>query len=339
MNRGKQHIDEELLIRFIIGEANNKESILVKEWIDLTHENQLQFEELQKIWSAAEPTKKLAPEKVNVDAAWKNLKSRMDQFEEIETKYKVKQRSLSFYMTRVAAVILLGTLIYAIYNYQFQRPQLIQLSSNEFAIPDNSLSDGTLISLNQNTTIEYPEQFSENQRKVKLTGEAFFNVEPDLARPFIVEANEAIITVLGTSFNVKAFPGDLAVEVLVEEGLVELANADQSQSTKLRIGEKGIYLKETNEVKKETEIDAESLFWLNKTLLFRDTKLSMVFETLARLYDINVKVENERILHCKLTAKFSNETIDNILDHISTIFNLEIEKNDNNFLIKGNGCP
>ncbi|MCK5103396.1 MAG: DUF4974 domain-containing protein, partial [Cyclobacteriaceae bacterium] len=96
--------------------------------------------------------------------------------------------------------------------------------------------------------------------------------------------------------------------------------------------------KETNEVKKETDIDSESLYWLNKTLLFRDTNLSIVFETLERLYTIKIQVENQRILNCQLTAKFSNESIDHIIDHISTIFDLEIVKDDKNILINGDGC-
>ena len=106
----------------------------------------------------------------------------------------------------------------------------------------------------------------------------------------------------------------------------------------MRIGEKGIYIKKTNEVKKETDVDVESLYWLNKTLLFRDTNLSVVFETLERLYDIEIQVDNQDILNCKLTAKFSNESIDHIIDHISTIFELKSKKVNRRFTINGDGC-
>jgi len=338
MNRGKQHMDEELLIRFIIGETNDNESIIVQEWIDLADENKAHYEALQKVWSVSEDPRKVPPADVNIDAAWSNLKSRIDQYKEIESKHQRKQRSLSFYLVRVAAVFIVGLLIYAIYNNQFQQLNQVQLVSADSTSTYNPLPDGTIISLNQNTTIEYQKEFSKKERKVKMTGEAFFKVEPDTTRPFIIEAQNAIITVLGTSFNVKALNEDIAVEVFVEEGLVELSNPDRSQSTRLRVGEKGIFLKESNEVKKETDIDVESLYWLNKTLLFRETDLSVVFETLERLYEVNIEVENDQILRCQLTAKFSNETIDNIIEHISTIFELKTEKEANNILIKGNGC-
>lgn len=331
-------MDEELLVRFIIGQTNETESAIVQKWVDRSDENKKVFSDLQKVWSASEDPRKVSPADVNVDDAWSSLKSRMDQYAEIENKHAGKQRSLSFYVVRVAAVFIVGMLIYSIYNYQSQQLDHIQLVSADSTSTGNPLPDGTLISLNQNTVIEYQEEFDDKERRVKLSGEAFFKVQPDSIRPFIIEAQEAIITVLGTSFNVKALQDDAAVEVLVEEGLVELANPDLSQSTQLHIGEKGIFLKESNDVKKETDFDAESLYWLNKTLLFRDTQLSVVFETLERLYDVNIEVDNEQILQCQLTAKFSNETIDNIIDHISTIFELKTEKKANNIFIKGNGC-
>jgi len=338
MNRGKQHMDEELLIRFIIGESNEHESDLVQEWIDLSDENKIQFERLQKVWSVTENPLKVTPAEVNIEAAWKSLKNRMDNYAEIEARHQPKQRSLSFYILRVAAVFIVGILIFSIYRYQSNQLNQVQLTSTDSTVPNNPLPDGTIISLNQNTLIEYQKDFSKDERRVKLSGEAFFKVEPDTTRPFVIEAQEAIITVLGTSFNVKALDDDVAVEVLVEEGLVELANADKTQVAQLRIGEKGIYLKESDEVKKETDIDVESLYWLNKTLLFRDTKLAVVFETLEKLYNVKIEVEDELILNCQLTAKFSNETIDNIIDYISIIFELNSEKNANNILIKGDGC-
>ncbi len=338
MNRGKQHMEEELLVRFIIGETSERESAMVLEWIDRADENRSQFEKLKKVWSITADLSSPIPAEVDIDQAWIKVKSRIDQYSDIQKKHTASGRSLTFYLTRVAAVFILGIIIFAIYRYQSGQVEQVQLVSADSTITDSPLPDGSLISLNQGTTIEYPEKFSSNERRVKLNGEAFFEVEPDTVRPFIIEAHEAIITVLGTSFNVKALGNEDAVEVLVEEGLVQLSNPDLTQSEKLSVGEKGIYIKETNEVKKETDIDVESLYWLNKTLLFRDTDLSIVFETLERLYNVDIQTENSQILDCQLTAKFSNETIDHIIEHISIIFEFEIEKDANTFLIKGDGC-
>lgn len=331
-------MDEERLLRFIIGKTDDNETVMIQQWIDLSDKNKKQFESLQKIWSITHDPTKVKAADVNVDLAWKGLKNRMDQYSEIERKHLSKQRSLSFYVVRIAAIFIIGLLVFSIFRYQSQQLDQVQLASSDSTITNNPLPDGTVISLNQNTTIEYPDEFSPKERRVKLKGEAFFKVKKDTTKPFIIEAQDAIITVLGTSFNVKALDDDIAVEVLVEEGLVQLSNPDLTQSTNLHVGEKGIYLKETNEVKKETDIDAESLYWLNKTLLFRNTDLSVVFETLERLYGNKIQVDNPLILNCQLTAKFSNESIDHIIDHISTIFELEIIKDGKNIRIKGDGC-
>ncbi len=339
MSRDKQHIDEELLIRSIAGEVSDEESSAVLKWVALSDENRSRYEELIKLWAATENPANAAPANVNVDAAWNSVKSRIDQYADIQTRHSVKSRSLVFYLSRVAAVLVMGFLIFALYKYQLSSANTVELASGDTSIIDNQLPDGTVIALNQNTSIEYQKELPGKERKVKLSGEAFFDVMPDKTRPFIIEAQDAIITVLGTSFNVKALEDDAAVEVLVEEGVVELSNPDKSQSATLNIGEKGIYIKETSEVKKETELDPESLYWLNKTLLFRDTELSAVFRTLERLYEVKITLENQSVGKCLLTAKFSNETIDHIIDHISTIFDLEVKKDGKNILISGDGCP
>lgn len=339
MNHGKQHIDEELLIRYIIGETNEEESTRIQKWLAMSKENKSRHDQLQKIWAITSNPPEVTPADVDVDLAWKSIKSRMDQYVEIEARHIGKQRSLTYYIARIAAVLVLGIFVYIIYKSQVSSPPSVQLSSADSAITNNQLPDGTVIAMNQNTIIEYDEDFFEMERKVKLSGEAFFDVEPDKTRPFVIEAQDAIITVLGTSFNVKALDEDIAVEVLVEEGLVELANPEKTQAIQLHVGEKGMYIQETQEVKKETELDPESLYWLNKTLLFRDTELSVVFETLERLYDLKIKVENQDVLKCQLTAKFRNEAIDHIIEHISTIFELETKKDGDNIVITGNGCP
>lgn len=338
MNQGRHHIDEEVLIRFITGNASKQESADVKEWIDASASNRQVYEKLHKLWSGSQSANQIKPADVDVDKAWSAMQSRIRDYQAIQDQHVGKSRSIGFYLVRVAAVLVVGIMVYALLRYQADQVQQIQLTSSDATITDSPLPDGSIISLNQQTKIEYPEEFAGKERRIKMEGEAYFQVQSDTAKPFIIEANEALIEVLGTSFNVKAHAEDQAVEVLVEEGLVQLSNRDYSQLAKLSVGEKGIYLKETDQVKKETDFDAESLYWLNRTLLFRDTDLSNVFKTLERLYEVEITAENQAILNCRLTAKFSNETIDHIIEHISTIFELEFEKEANKILIRGDGC-
>lgn len=339
MSDSSKHIEEELLVRFITGETNASESEKVSVWIGLSEENERRFNQIRKVWEATEEPAKGPAAAVDVDLAWNSLKSRIAEAQEIEARHQGKSRSLYYYISRIAAVFFIGILLYFVYQYQIAEVKTIELSAADTTSTGNRLPDGTLIALNANTTIEYPEKFDEDRRKVKLQGEAYFDVAPDSSKPFVIEAREATITVLGTAFNVKAHEQDMAVEVLVEEGIVRLANPDNTEHVDLHVGEKGLYIRENQEVKKETDLDPESLYWLNKTLLFRDTKLSTVFETLERLYEVNIRAENDTILNCTLTAKFRNEDVDHIISHIATIYDLQVDRDDDNFLISGNGCP
>src|SRR5210317_191110 len=118
MNRGKQHVDEDLLIRFVIGETNDKEAAIVEQWIHSSAENAARFEVLSKVWAATKDPTRVVPADVDIDSAWGNLKSRMDDYAEIEMRHGKKERSLSYYMVRIAAVFVIGMLIFSIYKYQ-----------------------------------------------------------------------------------------------------------------------------------------------------------------------------------------------------------------------------
>ncbi|PWV49593.1 FecR family protein [Chitinophaga sp. S165] len=87
------------------------------------------------------------------------------------------------------------------------------------------LPDGTLVYLNSATQISYPEKFSSGPRIVRISGEAYFKVVKDEAHPFIIEMPQTKITVIGTAFNVKAYPADPATTVVVEEGKVRFTAA------------------------------------------------------------------------------------------------------------------
>src|SRR5690606_36556914 len=114
------------------------------------------------------------------------------------------------------------------------------------------LSDGTLITLNENSSIVYQEEFTSNERHVALTGEAFFEVARDEEKPFIVDLpSETYVKVLGTSFNIKAFDGDSLVTVFVKTGRVEFGS--EANNIILTPGEKGVYNKQSGQIERITK--------------------------------------------------------------------------------------
>jgi len=205
----------------------------------------------------------------------------------------------------------------------------------------DTLPDGSLISLNKNSNLVYPEQFKGKIREVKLTGEAFFNIRHDPAKPFIIDAGSAKVKVLGTAFRISAYP-DSAVEVNVNRGRVMLftinSETGDTSNVILAAGEKGLLPLKSVIPILVGNTAPDDLFWFDHTLEFTRTPLSRVFGLLEKYYPITIKVSNEKINNCLLTASFADDPIDRILTVIAESFNLKVISTNQTYLLTGNGC-
>jgi len=337
MNTNDRHIDDKLLLRFLLGEASNDEMQQVTAWLQLSEENQKLLDTYEAIWAEAG---KLTPNPVAVDtpSVWKNMSDRIDIFEAEKNQVKsISLRSrISIYSASAAAVIII---LFGI-SQLIKKPQNIQIASTYKVLTD-SLPDGSDVTLNANSKITYPKQFAQNERRVKLEGEAFFNVEHNKEKPFIIEAGNAFIQVLGTSFNVKAYENS-EIEVIVTDGLVQLFTVDSESNDTLAIllkaGEKGRFSTKERKPVYVSENIPDELYWMKYTLIFNDTDLKKVFKLLEDYYSIEIKVSDTRIYDCRLSTTFSNNSIDNIIEVIAATFEFEYIKENKTYTIKGDGC-
>lgn len=146
--------------------------------------------------------------------------------------------------------------------------------------------DGSKVHLNSGSRIRYPKKFGLSERKVYLEGEAWFEVAKNKNRPFIVDLSYMDIKVLGTTFDVKAYPEEEAIFVALETGSIELKSRS-FKSYQLRPGEKAIYNKASGrcEVLRSHDVKMYSA-WRRNVLVFKSAPLSDVMKTLARTYDI-----------------------------------------------------
>ena len=343
MSRENRHITEKHLMAYLVKEADD---FLVKEiehWLSLSENNVALLNELEATWVKSGKLK-IKPVVVDVDAAWNKLSGKMDAEEKKVHQPEAKRKGLSGFtktIIRIAAVLIIAIGLWVIRNAGKKVEMQTLLSKNE--VVEMDLSDGSKVSLNIDTKIIYPEEFAKNTREVELEGEAFFEVEPDEEKPFVIRSEEAYIKVLGTSFNVKAVQGEDAVVVYVESGVVMLFTVDKSVkdtiSLILNTGEKGMYNRITKQIKLIEEVKVDELYWLNKTLIFEETELHTVFELLQTTYDVTIVVENSDVNDCKLNATFRNENIADILEVIAITFDLKLEKNEEQtYTLHGEGC-
>ena len=203
--------------------------------------------------------------------------------------------------------------------------RLITPRGGEYAVV---LADGTKVYLNADTKLTYPEQFVGKERKVSVEGEAYFEVKKDAKKPFIVDVASMQIKVLGTSFNVNAYPTESKVLTTLDEGSVKIRNA-QSNSFDyiMKPGETAIYEKETGTciIQKNKDYKNESV-WMKDVLIFNDTPLEDVLKVLSRKYNVQFNIENEAIYSYTYTLRSEGESLQEILESMRHITPIKYEK-------------
>jgi ferric-dicitrate binding protein FerR (iron transport regulator) len=194
-----------------------------------------------------------------------------------------------------------------------------------------TLPDGSVITLNKNSTISYAAAFKGDKRNVKLSGEAFFQVKPDISKPFIVTINDVTITVLGTSFNVKSINGK--TEVIVESGLVKVEH--DTRSVQLKQKEKLEIEANDSALVKEPVTDQFYKFYRTREIVCDNTPLWKLVQVLNEAYNVNIVIENPALKNLKIDAPFYNEPLDDVLKVIMVTFpQITVEHRDSLIILK-----
>lgn len=158
-----------------------------------------------------------------------------------------------------------------------------------------TLSDGTQVWMNAGSKLSYPEYFEGDTREVFLEGEAYFEVVHNVEMPFIVKTADMGITVLGTSFNVKAYPEDEEVITTLTTGKIEQNYMTIGETIILEPSEQAIYTK-SNRLLKRMRVDVnEAIGWKNGRVILKNKPLEEIFKELARWYDFEVEYKKESL--------------------------------------------
>ncbi|UCS91648.1 FecR family protein [Echinicola marina] len=187
------------------------------------------------------------------------------------------------------------------------------------------LPDGSKVWLNSSSEIEYPIAFSSDERKVKLKGEAYFEVESDLKRPFSVESEGQVVTVHGTHFNINSYSEEGAIKTTLVEGSISVKNTLTNDSKLLIPGNQSAIYRDSLAVY-EVSVD-ESIAWKDGYFLFNETDLKSIMRQIERWY--GVEVEYESIPDVEFFGKISRSST------LSRVLKLMEQTSDVNFVVKG----
>lgn len=235
--------------------------------------------------------------------------------------------------SRIAAVLIPLFIVAGGYlYYNNTKDNLIEISVAYGEEKHLILPDSSEIWINAGTTIKYPKEFKGDRRTVYLDGEAYFSVQKDVSKPFIVETNNLSVKVLGTKFNVKAYTSDEKVITMLTSGKVEVSADNNSYI--LKPNEQLTFNTKTSTTIVDKVPSNETDAWLSGQLIFTDASFDEILQTLERHFNIFI-TNNTTISPTKLyTVKFlKDEQLDDILNILGEIMNVKYQRQGNQLII------
>lgn len=246
----------------------------------------------------------------------------------------------TWYWQWTAAAAILIACFSGLYEYSARRSAVLTLPGTSMLsvhVPFGKtrelvLPDGTKVKLNAGSTLSYPQSFSGNTRLVSLSGEGFFEVTKDHHKPFLVITEHLSIRVLGTVFNVKAYPNDKNIETTLLKGKVQVELKDRPEKNIILLpNEKLVVMKETSgdgdlvgnkEAKIEYQLrklpnikpeDIKETAWLNNRLVFINENFEDVAKQLERKYNVQMIFDDQTLKTEQLSGVLEKESLDNAL--------------------------
>nr|WP_262899652.1 FecR family protein [Chryseosolibacter histidini] len=210
----------------------------------------------------------------------------------------------------------------------------MEVATNQKSEAD-TLPDGSGVYLNKETQLAYTFDKKKKAHVVKLKGEAYFNIQHNDDKTFIIDVDGVMIKDIGTSFNVKAYPESNTVEVVVEEGEV-MFYTEKDSGLYLRAGGKGVYNKVSKTFTVE-QADPNVTAYKTRFFIFSDTDLATVVNELNEVYNKKIVV-GSHLEQCRLTVSFNNETIEEIANVIAETLGLTTKISGNDIVLEGKGC-
>ncbi len=344
-------------LKFLFNQTTEKENEMLLLYLQEDESGLQNFAKTKEVLEAYE--------KENTDTSFvqKDLKS---------LKGKIKRKktfTIGKQLLRYAAILVIAIGLVEVWDYVVLNNELVKYNQIVVARGEQSkiiLSDSTVVWLASDTRLEFPDHFVNNERKVLLTGQAFFKVAHNKKLPFIVEAGDTRINVLGTEFNVKAYPSDLEIETSLVRGKVNVtyptANSKLKSNKMVSRGEKLTYNKKKRNVSlqaplkrlskviipgeklsynKKTHLIRKSKFdpqlelsWREGRLSFRNESFGNIAKKLERFYNVEIEFQNEKIKSYQYTGDFDKESIQEALDAITKITHFRYDKKDRKIIIR-----
>lgn len=335
MNNENNHIAPyELIGKYLAGQASQYEIFELESWVKENPEHEKLFLEYKRLWIMSGLDK--ANDSIDVESEWKKLESKLfAEDEKLKPLYENTRSGILRPLLRYAAIFITLIALAGVFYLLLSKPEMEELTATN-SIITTLLPDGSEVTLNTGSKLIFPSKFKGNMRSLKLEGDAFFKVNPDKTKAFIVEAGQVVVKVLGTSFYLNAKADQPDIEITVSSGKVSFGS--DSDEVILIAGEKGVFNKEKGTLDKKPNQDENYISWKTKKMVFHNEKLEVVFRKIEQTYGATIKITSPAILECRLTATFDNQSLERVMEILKATFNLEISQQEGLINVAGIGC-
>jgi ferric-dicitrate binding protein FerR (iron transport regulator) len=320
------------MARYLAGEMSMKEEIAFMNESGSNRKQMSELRNMEKHWKYFDQNP--SGKNWNSGEAWNRLHHKLES-EGLLEDISVHQGSFTFTpLLRIAASIMLilaigiPALYFGVIRENRAETTIHQLAREDVSTVD--LPDGSRVYLNKGAEISYSKAFK-NQRALELKGEAFFDVMSDPQNPFTVHSGEMIVSVVGTSFNVKQLNHSNEAEVYVKTGLVKVSMERSDQFIYLE--PEGLGVMANRNLTSKVQGDPNYISWKTKDFKFVNSALPEVLQELEESYHVEIHTDDADISDLRITTSYSGQSINAILETIATAFEMSVSQRENGYFL------
>lgn len=303
-------INESVLLSYFAGDLSPEQRKEVEEWIHSSTENEKTARDIFQLYRATDTLNYM--KEVDVATALREVKNKIHR----------KQKKISWLVwgQRIAACLVIPLLATTLYlTFKSSPVEYVEIKTNPGMVAVANLPDGSKVWLNSGSTLRHPVTFTGDTRSVELKGEAYFAVQKDRSKRFIVSTPFHIQTeVLGTEFNIEAYETDSVVRTTLVSGSVKLlflGKNNEQQSYTIRPDEEFVYHPTTREAQIARPYVKTYTAWKDGQVVFRNTSLNEALKILSKRFNTEFIVKDPALHHNSFTGVFDGQHLPLILEH------------------------
>jgi transmembrane sensor len=314
-------IPTELIAKYLSHQATPKDEEQLLTWVSESFENQIIFQQFSEAWNVRHSPKDLP----DTEQALARLHKRISG---IETKH-VKLRNRTWFRVAASFAAIVVTTFLVMRSWNDASPRMLTMAPD--TLQTVVLPDSSMVTLAPGATLSFPEEFRGDERRVVLTGKAFFDVAKNASMPFLIQSGTVTTKVLGTSFTIDHRSQQF--KLTVNTGRVQVGRKEDIAL--LVPGDRLVYdtISRAHLIERVNMADATD--WMYGVVRLEDATLSQVVAKLNDYFNRNIILVNESQMGCRITGTFEQQEIESIVEAIEFSTGLAIEANGDAWTVSG----